>query len=450
MRYAKDVAGLVVLVLILSGCSPASMTGTGEKPEDEARKLVIPVEAESPTRGSISAYYVTQTRVTAEDQVEVTSEGSGQCLKVFVDEGDTVKAGQILAELDKREAQAQLRQQETEVLRLEAEFQRMKMLYEDDGVVEGLVSRQDYENAKYSLEKARDSLEQQRVQLGNLTVRAPIGGLLTTKNVQQGLLVTSGSPIFTIVNPNSYILEIHPPEKEIGRLRMGQVAEVTVDALPGETFEARVRKISPQVEDSGTVKVTLDFDREALKHLRYAAFTRVKLVLETRENVLLLAKDTLVEENARKYVFVLGDPGAAKKDDGAAAQDAESEDADAASDEVDAEAVADPGNDGGDAEVASDEEVADEGLGGTEPEEKIFIAQRVEVRVGLEDSNNVEILEGIDDGTLVVTLGQHNLKPGSEVKVTNAEKELHAKAGMSAKEALDAAKAKRDEAGGGK
>jgi hypothetical protein len=79
------------------------------------------------------------------------------------------------------------------------------------------------------------------------------------------------------------------------------------------------------------------------------------------------------------------------------------------------------------------------------PEEAAWIAQRVEVKTGLEDSNNTEVLSGVDDNTQVVVLGQHTLKQNSYVTITSTEKELKAREGVSFDDAIAAAKKKSEE-----
>jgi hypothetical protein len=73
----------------------------------------------------------------------------------------------------------------------------------------------------------------------------------------------------------------------------------------------------------------------------------------------------------------------------------------------------------------------------------VFKAERVEVQIGLEDSKHVEVLSGLDDQALVVTLGQQTLKTGSLVTITNASDQILAQAGLSAEEALKVAREKR-------
>ena len=225
------------------------------------------------------------------------------------------------------------------------------------------------ENARFAYEQALAAREVQSVQLANLTVRAPISGIVTKKNIQIGMLVSSGAPAYTIVDPGSYRLVINPPEKLAPRLRLKQEARVSLDAVQGEDFSAIVERINPAVDSaSGTVKVTLGFDRAMLDRIKEGAFARVRLVLETKENALLVPKDAVGEENARKYVFRVRPAS---------------------------------GSDG-----------------------DRLVAERVDIAVGLEDSNRVEVLSGVSEEDSIVVLGLEALKPGTPVRVTDSAQEI--------------------------
>lgn len=395
----------VLLWVGVVGCKPPEklLAAMKERGRDVASvqetRLVIPIEAAFLKRGSISAYFETTTRVEAEVSADVSPEGIGKCIAVLADEGDAVVKGQALAELDKREMEASLRQTETQVRQQEVNYLRAKKSWEL-----GLCPKAEYDNAKTAYEQGQASLELQRIQAGNLTVRSPINGVVTKKDVHVGKVVSSGLCTFRVVDPNSFVLHINLPEGELARVREGQAAKVTFDALPGEEFVARVRKLNPNVDPmSGTVKVTLDLDKKIRPRLKDGGFARVRLVLDTRENVLLAPKDTIIEENARKHVFVV------KRS----------------------------------TEPPSESDRTNVGVVQAADGEERLVAERVEVETGLEDSNYVEILSGIDDDALVVTLGQHTLKSGSEVKLTNASDELQVKLSMTASDALKAAAAER-------
>lgn len=411
MRNVSRVLVFGVLALALGGCGDLMSSFGPQKPPERPPAPVIPVEASLPERGTIHDFYDTTSRIEAEDKVNVIPEAIQRCLRVFAEEGDTVTKGKVLAELDTDEILTQIHEARSQVAKQRSDAARAEQMWE-----EGLGPKAEFDNAKYALEQGEASLARLDLQLANLTIRAPIGGIVTMRDIQPGQMVPSGSPVFHIVDPLSYILVVNPPEQEVGRLRVGQVAEVTLDAVADEVFEAKVRKISPHVDSgSGTVKVILDFARDAMGRLRDSAFARVRLVMETHENVLLVPKDAIVDEAARKYLFVLKDKAP--------------------------EEAADSEDEASEADVSEEDSESDEQ---ELPSGRTYIAERVEIEAGLEDSNFVEILSGIEDDSLIITLGQQTLKPGSEVRVTNAEAELYAKAEMSAEEALEAAKKERE------
>ena len=377
---------LVSILGILPGCGARTPVEANTMAPE---RVLIPVKAEYPDRQDISAYFETTTRVQAENRVDIISRGMGECLEVTVEEGDKVTSGEVLAKLETRELEAQINQTRVNVQQTKYQMQKAEEQFN-----EGLLSQYEVDNARFMHEQALATLNIQEVQLSNQTIRAPISGVITQRHIQQGMMVSTGIPAFSIVDPDSYFLPISPPERELERLRIGQEARVTIDSIEGREFTARLRRINPSVDPiSGTVKVTLDFDDEDREYLREAAFARVRLVMETQQNALVVPKDSVIEENARHYLMVLREMRVPEQ----------------------------------------------EGTGDDDGEDPALIAERVEVQTGLEDSNNIQIVSGIDDNTRVVTLGQHTLKAGSEVVVTDTQEAIFSQAEKTPEEALAAA-----------
>jgi membrane fusion protein (multidrug efflux system) len=413
----------VLAAILLAGVTSCNRTGDAN-PKDSStaaatapveREIVIPVEAELPSRGSISAHFETTSRILAENRVEVTTKTSGTCVELHAEAGETVQEGAVLAVLTQPEILQALSAAEIIVPHRKVEYERALK-----GLSLGLNSQAELDAARASYEQAKSTVEQQRVQVDNLTIKAPISGVITARNILVGQLIPAGHSAFSMVDPQSYILMITPPEQELPRLRPGQVAQVNIDALGGKEYEARVRRINPAVDSvTGTVDVVLDFDAETRGQLMDAAFARVRLVMETHDDALLVPKDSIVEENARKYLFLVRKPEAASTPaaDAAAAADAPP-------------AAETPG-------AAAPAAVSD-------TTSLASVAERVEVRAGLEDKDHVEILSGLTDQDLVVTVGQHNLKSGSKVDVMNIEDALMARMDLNADDALKEARAKRE------
>jgi membrane fusion protein, multidrug efflux system len=170
---------------------------------------------------------------------------------------------------------------------------------------------------------------------------------------------------------------------------------VTIDSIPNREFTAHVRRINPNVDSmSGTVKVVLDFDADGRNYLTESAFARVKLIMETHKNAILVPKDAVISENARSYLMVVKEQAAEGESDG----------------------------------------------------KPVHVAERIEIQTGLEDSNKLEVLSGVDDTSQIITLGQHSLKSGSMVVVTNATAQLNEKAAIDPKQLLTDAEKKGLEA----
>ncbi|MCC6153426.1 MAG: efflux RND transporter periplasmic adaptor subunit [Candidatus Hydrogenedentes bacterium] len=389
---------VLAVIGIFVGC------GNGSKPANKSEALAkrteqkpsaIPVEAQLPTRGSLSEFFETTTRVEAERSIQVTSEGMGKCLALHAEEGDDITKGDVLAELDTAELNTQLAAARTQLAKTKADYERSR-----ESVKEGLVPPVEHENSKYAYDQQKSNVEQLEVQLANMTVRAPLSGIVTKKLAQTGQFISSGTPLYEIIDPATYVLNINAPEKGyLSRIKVGQKASVQLDSLD-EPVNAKVRRINPAVDPaSGTVKVTLDFEKAALPKLRNNAFARVNLILATHENALMVPKNAIVEENTRKYIYIVERPAADAESTTPATGDAAS----------------------------------------------VYVASRKEIQTGLEDSTNIEVLEGIADENLIVTVGQQTLKSGAEVKLTSVQEELLAKSGLSADEALKAAKDEHDQ-----
>ncbi|MCH7959716.1 MAG: efflux RND transporter periplasmic adaptor subunit [Candidatus Hydrogenedentes bacterium] len=372
------------LGLSLAACNERALeaklreTVTGPRPAD----IPIPVEAALPLRGTISSYFETTSRIEAERRVDVAAEAIGICASVSVEEGDTVQAGDVLAELDKEEAEALLRQIEVQVRQHETSLELAKRQTR-----EGHGTQVDRDNARFRYETSLADHDMQRIRLDNLTIRAPIAGIVTQKTIQPGMYVSIGMTAFTIMDPSSLMLVIHPPEKDLPRLRVGQSAQVRIDALPGKVFEASIRRINPSVDPvSGTIKVVLDLKEANRSRLPESAFARVKLVMNTRKNVLMVPKEAVLEEGGRKYVFIVK----------------------------------------------------------TDTEDSVGVAHRIEVGTGLEDNDYIQIFRGLTDEDQVVTNGHHALNDGSRVNVTGIADEIQMTADRTADEALAAAKIRRE------
>jgi HlyD family secretion protein len=195
------------------------------------------------------------------EEAAVTSELSGyKVAKVFVDQGDWVKAGQPLAQLDDTLLRAQIAEQAALVTQQtlaaeRAESQARNVEGLDD---KGVLSQEDIDARRFQAKSARAAAVAAQAQLDDLktrqarlTLRAPVSGPVLARNVRPGDLpagAASGQPLFRIARDGLIELDAETPEADLAKLKAGQKAEVT---LPdGANVEGHIRLVSPEVDQT--------------------------------------------------------------------------------------------------------------------------------------------------------------------------------------------------------
>ena len=225
------------------------------------------------------------------DHLTVASKVAGRVAQLLAREGDTVSAGQVLAELDDAQVRARLDQVRHAVAALEAQLQgaratqaqasrdalRYRSLAET-----GTVDRYKREQADTALAvttnqvaalaaqlaEARAAVVEAESVLADLTIRAPAGGTVTTRVANLGQVVAPGMALFDLVNLDALYLKAYVPEVAIGKLRLGLPARVYTDAFPEQPFPATVRYVASRAEFTPKEVQTVD--------------ERVKLVYATK------------------------------------------------------------------------------------------------------------------------------------------------------------------------
>ena len=191
--------------------------------------------------------------------VDVGTQVSGIVSKLYVDYNSVVKAGQIIAELDRTNlmselssAQANLKSAQSDLDYQKTNYERFKALYD-----KGLISANDFEQARLSYIKAqqtvthqRESVKKAQTNLGYATITSPIDGVVLKKEVEEGQTVASSfntPTLFTIAKDLTDMRVIADvDEADIGEVKEGQRVSFTVDAFPNDTFEGAVTQVRQQ------------------------------------------------------------------------------------------------------------------------------------------------------------------------------------------------------------
>jgi len=291
---------MLALMLALSACKGGG-EGAGKDGKDAADKApeAVPVEVAKASRRSIAASYMGTAALEARGEAQVVAKTSGLALQVFAEVGQQVRAGQVLVRIDSDRAALQVAQSDSQVRKLQANFARAQQL-----ASQKMVSANDLDQIRYDLENARASNRLARLELSYTRVVAPISGVIAERSIKPGNLVQINTPIMRIVDVSRLEATLNAPEREIETLKAGQAVQLSVDALPGKTFEGRIDRVSPVVDaGSGTFRVVCAFEGGGL--LQPGMFARIRINYDQRANALVIPRNALLEDGSEPAVYTV-------------------------------------------------------------------------------------------------------------------------------------------------
>lgn len=293
----------------LTGCSggeSAEDAKTAEQGEEKKKVESVPVEVAAVAKRNISASYTGTANLEAPGEASVVAKTSGVVLQIFAEEGDVVKAGQVLARIDPERPRLEMERARATVRKLENNYRRSQEL-----LSQKLVSAEASDQIRYDLESARASYELAQLELSYTSIVAPISGVIAQRMVKPGNLLGLNAPVFRIVDNSQLEAVLNVPERELATMKQGLAVRMQVDAVPGQSFEGRIDRISPVVEaGSGTFRVVTAFNSDGT--LRPGMFGRLEIVHDQRQDALTLPRVALLEGEGEAAVFVVRDGKAAR------------------------------------------------------------------------------------------------------------------------------------------
>lgn len=198
----------------------------------------------------------------ADKQSKITPKISGKVVRLNFDVGDRVRSGQVLAILESTNLQAQLDETNAALQQADREWKRQAALWKD-----GVTTRSQLDGAEAQLKGARARVDQIRINMQDMVVRAPFDGTIATKNTEVGEVISSvmmtqaggtlpAGAICTLVDLKTLEVVADVNESSIGQLHEGQAAEVSVDAFPNQKWKGVLRQIIPTADRAkATVQV---------------------------------------------------------------------------------------------------------------------------------------------------------------------------------------------------
>ncbi|HEU4754140.1 MAG TPA: efflux RND transporter periplasmic adaptor subunit [Armatimonadota bacterium] len=314
-------------------------------------------EAERRYKGMASNVQVADAAVAvAQQKLDLAKEGSRQ-EEVRVAEEQVRAAEQALEQAKSDQRKRQVAQDDIEAARAAQQQAEAAVRAAEAGLVQPRLSRDEIDNARAQVQQALADIQFYQTQLSDLTIRAPVSGVVSSRSVNVGEMVTVGSKLMDLVALDTVYLEAVVPELEIGLVRAGVPAQVTVDAMPGKTFSGTVREVIPvadRTSRSFRVRVAVLGSGGRLPANGYA---RAKLAVGTHPGAVVVRKDAIHTEAGDTFVWLIA-----------------------------------PGENG-------------------------LVAKRQMIQVGLVDKSDAEVLSGLQPGQQVIAAGSPAIIENSPVSI---------------------------------
>ncbi|WP_166422834.1 efflux RND transporter periplasmic adaptor subunit [Paraglaciecola sp. 20A4] len=300
------VLALLATSSLLAGCG-VEATSTAQEKE---LMIAVPVEAAVMRVGDISSNYTTTAVLEAKEEAFVVARASGIIEHIYVEEGDYVEKGQVLAQLEPERYRLNLARAKADLIGIQKELAKINKVYNQK-----LVSDDTYDkiSAQYASLQATQKLAE--LDLKEATIVAPISGYIAARNAKVGNLTESfqRAQMFHIVEQNELHGVVYLPEKELTRVHKGQAAILTLSALNEDQVKGFVERISPVIDaQTGTFKVTLRVPNDAHR-LKAGMFAHVSLNYDTHQLATLMPRKAMLSIDNSISVFVVRDGRAHKQ-----------------------------------------------------------------------------------------------------------------------------------------
>jgi RND family efflux transporter MFP subunit len=326
---------------------------SGEDKEKEIKADIIPVEITTIKRGLISDFILLSANLETEKMADVYSRVQGLVDNISAEEGDVVKKGHVMMKLEADEYVLAEEKARLNYLNQKSDFERLDAMYK-----ESLLSKEEFEKAKYTLQGFEVDWKQAKLNLSYTRITTPISGVVGDRLIKPGDRIQPTDKLFTVINTSEMIAVVYAPEKELGNVMKNQPAYLTSDHLTGEQFEGWIKRVSPVIDpQSGTFKITIGVKNKK-NTLRAGMFVNTHIVTATHDNAVLIPKTAIVYENEQMSVYVVKDS----------------------------------------------------------------IANKITLKIGFQDHEKVESLEGIEEGDRIIVVGQAGLKDKTKVRIVNERK----------------------------
>ena len=320
LRFEMNTHLLRLIFVVLGIAGPAMTSGcrrSSAEPANPASPQPIAVRLIQTKSGAITRIVTLPAEIKAFQQATLYAKIPGYLKSIYVDKGDTVKQGDLLAEIEAPELMADAAKFKADLDLAELDLKRTAQAQQQ---APDLVVAQSVDNAKGRFLAAKANLERAETLLSFTRIVAPFAGTVTRRYVDVGAFIpaatSGGSPqtsaMLTLADMNKVRLQVAVPDNEVKFVNKSMPIIFTVDGLPGNHWQTKVSRVSMALDETTKTMLAEADVENPNRDLRPGMYASAKLSVETKPDVLLLPAEAVLVEKAKTSVFVV-EAGRAKK-----------------------------------------------------------------------------------------------------------------------------------------
>jgi HlyD family secretion protein len=271
--------------------------------------VIVPVQTERIKSGSIQKKLMYLGDIDAESSARVYAKIPDRIVDFPVHNGDFVKKGTVLAQVENSklkqavyQTEAALASARSQVQNLEIEYNRLKKLYDEKAVSLSQYQQiqTQFEVAKNGVKQAEAAYKIAREQLDDSIIKAPIDGFVSGRTLSVGDMAAGQFPLLTLSSKDQLKINVDVIERDLQSIRIGMDVNVFVDAIPGNVFNGKIARISPIVNPAtrtGQVEILLENPDNLLKP---GMFSRLEIIVESKDDVLIVNRNNVDVRTSRR------------------------------------------------------------------------------------------------------------------------------------------------------
>ncbi|NRF39358.1 efflux RND transporter periplasmic adaptor subunit [Pedobacter foliorum] len=299
---------IIIIVAIVVALGAIAYVLSNNKKKNEAKTAFIAegggavaVRIATVEKKVVDLDFVANGNFVPKQELILKSENAGRISKIFVDEGDRVSTGQVLARVDaeiintdKETAEANYQNALRDEARYQSSFQT------------GGVTQQQLDQAKLTTQNAKLRLQASQRKVSDANIKSPINGIINKKLIEVGAFVnTQGTDLFEIVDVSKLKLRVNVNESQVANLKLGDKIDIKSSVFPTEKFNGKVTFIAAKADPTLNFPVDIEVDNNTAKSLKAGMYGTAVFNFPKQAPSILIPRTAFVGSVSSNQIFIL-------------------------------------------------------------------------------------------------------------------------------------------------